>query len=179
MIWEAGGSNKCVLQCHWAKSLKNLWQHGGSVLPHSRRILSLNPGRAVLCGVCMFSPCLRGLCPGDRVSPTFGEKNSYRLLWAQDTPTKETDFMSFTSWLDNVTCERSSGHWKMILNIFWNVKGHLFLMDTSGNVSHLNSKHLKTRWKQDTVFHWKEANTVNSHCNSPWYLCICRCTWLE
>lgn len=109
----------------------------------------------------------------------FWEKNSYRLLWAQDTPTKETDFMSFTSWLDNVTCERSSGHWKMILNIFWNVKGHLFLMDTSGNVSHLNSKHLKTRWKQDTVFHWKEANTVNSHCNSPWYLCICRCTWLE
>lgn len=65
----------------------------------------------------------------------FWEKNSYRLLWAQDTPTKETDFMSFTSWLDNVTCERSSGHWKMILNIFWNVKGHLFLMDTSGNVS--------------------------------------------
>ena len=36
------------------------------------KVLGLNPGRsgAFLCGVCMFSPCLRGFPPGAPVSPT-------------------------------------------------------------------------------------------------------------
>merc|ERR1712212_533143 len=40
--------------------------------PHSTKVLGSNPGRSrsFLCGVCMFSPCLRGFPPGTPVSPT-------------------------------------------------------------------------------------------------------------
>ncbi|KAF7660314.1 hypothetical protein LDENG_00284530 [Lucifuga dentata] len=43
-----------------------------ALLPHSKKVLSSIPGwgRAFLCGVCMFSPCLRGFPPGAPVSPT-------------------------------------------------------------------------------------------------------------
>ncbi|KAF7651003.1 hypothetical protein LDENG_00117480 [Lucifuga dentata] len=39
--------------------------------PHSKEVLGSIPGRgrAFLCGVCMFFPCLRGFPPGASVSP--------------------------------------------------------------------------------------------------------------
>merc|ERR1712168_1587011 len=47
--------------------------------PHSKKVLGSIPswGKAwaFLCGVCMFSPCLRGFPPGTPVSPT--SKNMY------------------------------------------------------------------------------------------------------
>ena len=44
---------------------------------HSKKVLGSipGPGGTFLCGVCMFSPCLRRFSPGTPVSPT--TKNMY------------------------------------------------------------------------------------------------------
>ena len=45
-------------------------RHGGALLLHSKKDLASTPraGRAFLCGVCMFSSCLRGFSPGTPAS---------------------------------------------------------------------------------------------------------------
>ncbi|KAF7664099.1 hypothetical protein LDENG_00189080 [Lucifuga dentata] len=50
-------------------------RHGGSVVStvasqQEGPGFDSGRGRAFLCGVCMFSPCLRGFPPGVPVSPT-------------------------------------------------------------------------------------------------------------
>ena len=39
-----------------------------ALLPHNKTVLGSSPGQASLCGVCLFSPCLRGFPPGTLVS---------------------------------------------------------------------------------------------------------------
>ena len=73
-------------QCHCTALWGGVWVSMGSSMrptdgtvaqwlalsPHSTKVLGSNPGRSrsFLCGVCMFSPCLRGFPPGTPVSPT-------------------------------------------------------------------------------------------------------------
>jgi len=55
--------------------INNVVKQWLALSPHSKKALGSNPGRpghsrSFLCGVCMFSSCLRGFTPGTPVSPT-------------------------------------------------------------------------------------------------------------
>ena len=55
-------------------------QHGGAVASThlTARVLGQRPG-SLLCGVCMFSPCLRGFSPGTPVSSHIPKTCSFRF----------------------------------------------------------------------------------------------------
>merc|ERR1712212_763341 len=61
-----------------------------ALLPHSTKVQGSNPGRSrsFLCGVCMFSPCLRGFPPGTPVSPTIIKTCMLRFVLQPEPLTK-------------------------------------------------------------------------------------------
>ncbi|KAF7655381.1 hypothetical protein LDENG_00056990, partial [Lucifuga dentata] len=49
-------------------------------LPPSKKVLGSIPGRAFLCGVCMFSPCLRGFPLGTPASSHL-QRHACQVNW--------------------------------------------------------------------------------------------------
>ncbi len=68
-----------------------------ALLPHSKRVLGSKPGwgRTSLCGVCMFSPCLRGFPLGTPAS--FHSPTTCRLICGSKLPVGVS--MSVNGWL--------------------------------------------------------------------------------